>query len=243
MIADIETSPNLGFFWRPGKQIITHNQIVEERQIICISWKWLGKDKVRHVDWGRDACDAKVLEKFMPEVEKADMIIAHNGDRFDWSWIRGRLLYHGMQPMAKVKQLDTLKEARKKFNLNSCALDYLSKYTGREGKIHVGYDLWKALMLTNKAKDRRTMVEYCDQDILVLEDVYLKMRPHLDNNLNFAIFNEDKRICPACGGKVHKHDQRYYTNVGTRQRYRCTECGHVAVSGKNLISKPGEYLR
>lgn len=243
LFADIETSPNEGLFWSPGKQFVGHNQITRERQIICISWKWLGKDKVHHIDWGKDSDDGKVLEKFMPEIEQADMVVAQNGDRFDWPWIRGRLLYHGMRPMVKVKQFDTLKASRKAFRLNSHSLDYVAKFIGREGKIKVGYDLWKRLMATNTAKDRRTMVEYCDQDILELEAVYLAIAPHSDNNLNLSIYHEDNRICPVCGGNLHKHDTRFFTNAGKKQRYRCQDCGATPVSGRNLIQGAAEYPR
>jgi hypothetical protein len=37
---DIETSPNIGYFWRAGYKLnIGHENIIEERKIICISYK------------------------------------------------------------------------------------------------------------------------------------------------------------------------------------------------------------
>ena len=57
---DIETSFNIGWFWRAGyKQAITPEQIIHERKVICISYKWEGEDEVYNliqkaaVDWDK----------------------------------------------------------------------------------------------------------------------------------------------------------------------------------------------
>ena len=43
---DIETSFNIGFFWRAGyKQVITPEQIIHERKVICVSYKLEYEDK------------------------------------------------------------------------------------------------------------------------------------------------------------------------------------------------------
>lgn len=44
---DIETSPNIGYFWRTGYNLsITPDCIINERKIICISYKWETEDKI-----------------------------------------------------------------------------------------------------------------------------------------------------------------------------------------------------
>ena len=43
---DIETSANIGWFWQASrKQFIGPDNIIQERAIICICWKWEGKEK------------------------------------------------------------------------------------------------------------------------------------------------------------------------------------------------------
>ena len=38
---DIETSPNIGMFWESGyKKNISYDNIIKERAIICICYKW-----------------------------------------------------------------------------------------------------------------------------------------------------------------------------------------------------------
>ena len=93
---DIETSPNEGYFWKIGKVYLSAGNIKRERQIICISWAWEDQNKVHRVDWGDDACDKKILETFLPVLEKADEIVAHYGTGFDIKWIRGRAFFWGM---------------------------------------------------------------------------------------------------------------------------------------------------
>ena len=63
------------------------------------------------------------------------MIVAHNGDRFDIPWINTRCLYHRLDPLPKVKILDTYKECKNAFYLNSNRLDYVSQYIKRKGKL------------------------------------------------------------------------------------------------------------
>src|SRR5574339_532369 len=49
---DIETSPNIGWFWRAGwKQDISHDQIIKERAIICVSWRWEGDKNAYSLTW------------------------------------------------------------------------------------------------------------------------------------------------------------------------------------------------
>jgi len=55
---DIETSFNIGFFWRAGwKQTISPENIIEERKVICVSYKWEDDDKVHTLTWDENQSD------------------------------------------------------------------------------------------------------------------------------------------------------------------------------------------
>ena len=44
---DIETSPNIGFFWQSGYKLqVPYTNIIKERAIICICYKWENDKKV-----------------------------------------------------------------------------------------------------------------------------------------------------------------------------------------------------
>ena len=138
--------------------------------------------------------------------------------------------------------LDTLKECRKAFYLNSNRLDYIAKYIGREGKLSVPYQLWLDLLIHNRPKDMKKMVTYCDQDILELEGVYQAILPYIANTFNLSAFNEDPDMCPKCGGEIKKKGYSY-TQVGIKQRYKCVDCGANCTSGKSIIKNQSSYPR
>jgi DNA polymerase elongation subunit (family B) len=125
---DIETSFNVGVFWRTGYNLsIQPQDIIHERAIICICYKWEGEDEIHSLTWSKSQSDKQMIEKFVKVLAQADEIVAHNGDRFDLKWIRTRALFHGIQFMPSPKTIDTLKWAKKYFNFNSNKLDYIAK--------------------------------------------------------------------------------------------------------------------
>jgi DNA polymerase elongation subunit (family B) len=150
---DIETSPNIGLFWSAGyKQNIDHNSIIKERSIICIAYKWAYEKTTHVITWDKNQDDKQMLEKFINIANTADEIVAHNGDKFDLPWIRTRCLFHRIEMFPNYVSIDTLKVARNKFKFNSNKLDYIAKFLQFESKLHVGYDIWKSILLNNCRK-------------------------------------------------------------------------------------------
>ena len=79
---DIETSPNIGLFWEPGYKVrISSDNIIKERAIICIAWKYAG-GRVQSLSWDALQDDKDLLTTFIPILESADEVVAHYGDRF-----------------------------------------------------------------------------------------------------------------------------------------------------------------
>ncbi len=113
---DIETSPNIGLFWEAGyKKNIDYSNIIKERAIICICYKWEDEKEVGWLTWDAKQCDKKMLERFVKIANTADELVGHNGDKFDLAWIRTRCLYHGIEMFPNYTTIDTLKVARSKF--------------------------------------------------------------------------------------------------------------------------------
>jgi len=174
---DIETSPNVVFSWRIGNKInLSHDNIISERAIICICYKWEGQEKVHSLEWNK-GCDKEMLQKFSKVIDSADEIVGQNSDKFDVKWLRTRCILHNIPISPKFNSIDTLKMARQGFNFNSNKLDYMSKFLGREGKTETSYDLWKDICLKNSKEAMTKMVNYCKNDIMILEQVYNKLKP------------------------------------------------------------------
>ena len=225
---DIETSPNIGLFWRPGYKVrLTPDNIIDERAIICVSYKWEGEDKVHTITWD-NGNDYNLVKEFAEVLKYADEIVAHNGDFFDVKWLRTRALYHGIPFNTYIKTLDTYKKARAQFEFNSFKLDYIAKFLKVGGKIETGgFDLWKKITLNHDKEALATMVKYCENDVIILEDVYHKIESYIKPNSHVGVHEGGhKGSCPCCGSENVKHIGNLTTTAGTVQRHmECRDCG------------------
>ena len=219
LIWDIETSPNIGFFWRPGYKLqISHDNIIHERAIICICYKWEGHKRVHHLEWDK-GCDKVLVEKFLKVASEADEMVAHNGDRFDLKWFNGRVIYHGFDPLPETKTIDTLKIAKKHFSFNSNRLDYIGKHLLGHGKIETTYGMWKDIVLKNCPKAMAAMVKYCKMDVKLLEEVWQLFEKHAKPASHAGVMDgNEKWTCPRTGSEKVEHIRRKVTAAGTVQR-------------------------
>lgn len=226
LIHDIESLPNVGTFWRPGTKVnIGYENILEERRICVIGWKWLGDNKV-HVGAAKSpAAERRLLVRFAKQMAKADAVVAHNGDKFDIPYIRTRATFHKVPTLAPVKQIDTLKIARSKFMFNSNRLDYLGQFLKCGNKIKTEYSLWKRCLAKEK-KAYDEMVKYNVQDVLLLEKVYKKLAPYFPAHLTRALYGAAD-TCSNLSCESTKTQRRgwSYTKTAKYARFQCTECG------------------
>lgn len=217
LIYDIETSPNIGWFWRAGYKLnIQPENIIKERAIICISYKWLGDDQVYNLSWDKNQDDKFLLEQFVEVLNEADLSVGHNGDRFDLKWIKTRALFHRIPMLPNYKTFDTLKVAKNKFNFNSNRLDYIAKFLGFEGKNKTTISLWTDIMFKHCKVAMNTMLEYCDEDVRQLEKVYNELKYADNPRIHAGVLNgEDKQTSPINGSIDIKHLKMVTTNSGT----------------------------
>ena len=175
---DIEVSPDIVLSWGIGRKIsLSHEAIIQERAIICICWKWAGEDKVYSLKWNK-GCDKEMIQKFAKIADTADELIAQNGDNFDIKWLRTRCIYHGIPISPKFNSIDTLKMARQGFRFNANRLDYMGRFLGYGGKVDTNFDMWKDILLKNDAKQMTLMVDYCKEDVILLEKVYNRLQEY-----------------------------------------------------------------
>ena len=217
LIYDIETSYNIVSSWRVGYNInISPENILKERAIICVSYKWLGEDKVYNLTWDKNQSDEFLLEQFIEVLNEADLIVAHNGDRFDLKWIKTRAIKHGLKMLVDYPQFDTLKVAKKKFLFNSNKLDYISKFLGYDGKITTNYGLWNKVILDKDPSALQEMLDYCDEDVRQLEAVYLELVGWENPKAHLGVLQgKTKMTSPISGGINLRHIKEVTTNRGT----------------------------
>lgn len=218
LIWDIETSPNIGMFWRAGYRLnIQPNSILKERAIICICYKWEGQKKVFSLEWDKGD-DKQMLETFLQVANQADELVAHNGDKFDLKWFNTRCLFHRLEPPPIWKTVDTLVIARRRFYFNSNRLDYLGEFLFGSGKIKTSYGMWKDILLNNCKKAMHDMVKYCKEDVRLLERVWQQLEPYHRPKTHVGVLNNrDKWTCPYSGEYKVRKSKTVYTAAGTRQ--------------------------
>lgn len=149
VVWDIETSPIQAWTWSLYNVNIGHKQIIKDWSIICACWKELGKGKVHYASvlgdpkrFAKDHLDDyHVVKKLREMLEDVDILVAHNGDRFDLKKFNARLAHHGLPPIGHILTVDTLKEARKFAKITTNRLDYLGTYFNVGNKIKVDQDL------------------------------------------------------------------------------------------------------
>ena len=234
LLLDIECKPNLAYVWKFFKENISPKQVVESTEMYSYAAKWLGSDKIFYED--TQLFDEKMLLKSMLELlDEADLVIAHNGERFDLPYIKSRCVFHGLHPPSPYKIVDTLKVARKEFRFPANSLEYLAdalklKHKKLAHQKYPGFHLWLGIM-NNEEEAWKENKEYNVQDVIVLEELYLKFRPFITNHPNVGvILEQDRAVCPKCGSH-HIHYRGFTTtNVGKYRKFVCLDCGGWARS-------------
>lgn len=211
---------------------INHEGILTGESIICICWKILEQKAIYSTSilddpkrFKKDVNDDYVVLKKIREVlEDATMVIGHNLKKFDYKKINARLIFHGLDPLPNsIIQLDTLTEVRKVASFPSNRLDYLAKLLTGEGKTETSRGLWFRVLKGDKEAVKE-MTKYCKNDVQILEDVYLKIRPYIKNH---PVVDPEFRqeTCHKCGSdQLIKRGVRY-TAAGVKKiQQQCKAC-------------------
>ena len=221
LFLDIETSPNLVWTWGLRNQFIGLNQIEEQTRMLCFAAKFY-KEDIEFFSEFHDNREQMIKEAWRL-LDEADVVIHWNGARFDIPHIQREFLEFGLGPTSHFTELDLLRVARKQFRFTSNKLQNVSKVLGLEGKVqHEGFELWRKCMNGDKSA-WESMKEYNLQDVLLLEDLYEKLRPWITNHPNLKLYGSTG--CPRCGSKDTQKRGLRRTQVSVYQQYQCNVCG------------------
>ena len=231
LIFDIETTSLEARVWRLWNQNVspTNGMLKSEHKMICWSAKWLFEDKIYSAVCTpaemKAKDDERVVRKLWEMMDKADIIIAHYGSRFDIPMSNTRFVAHGLPAPSPYQLIDTKKVASKHFKFESNKLDYIGYKLGLGRKIVTDYGLWDGCEAGDK-ESLRQMSEYCDQDVKLLEAVYLILRPYIRPHPNVTLFINDNVLrCPTCGHDDIEWGDRYYTYATVYEAFKCRQCG------------------
>lgn len=228
---DLENSPNLCYAWGKYDQNIIRFE--QEFYLMSFSWKWYGESKTHCLalpDFPGYAknptCDKALCKKLWELFDEADITIGHNIKKFDHGKANSRFIYHGMLPHSPVKKIDTLLVARRFFNFNCNKLDSLCRLLGIGSKVrHTGADLWFDCMKGDE-KAWQLMKRYNKTDVILVEQLYERLRPYSDDNVHVGLFEENPLTrCPCCSSINLIRRGYRVASTRTYRQFVCNDCG------------------
>jgi hypothetical protein len=222
LLLDIEWRPTTALVWSAFKINVGPEQIIEHGGLLCVGAKWLGDKKCElFSEWEHG--HVGMLENIHAMLSHADAVVTYNGDRFDLPKLNGEFVLHGLPPAPPLTSIDCLK-AVKKFGYFMNRLAFIGPFLGVGAKLeHEGFGLWKKVMAGDVNAQKR-MAKYCQQDVNMLEKLYLKIRPHIRNHPHMGKFRAEE--CPSCGSKHSQSRGTRRTRSFKIQRLACNSCGH-----------------
>jgi hypothetical protein len=231
-LIDIETSPLIGYAWQTFDTNIL--KTLEPSKVISFAWKDLNSETT-YVKCLADykgykpniLNDELLIKEAWKILDESDVLIANFGDAFDFKKLNARFIYYGLNAPSFYQTIDTKKAASKYFKFDSNSLNNLGHYLGVGQKINNGgFELWVECMAGDKDAWKR-MAAYNCQDVVLLEQVYLKLRPFMATHpdLNQIAENGTEPACSTC--MSHNIQKRGFslTKMGRKQRYQCSDCG------------------
>lgn len=245
LLYDIETSPQQGYTWGNYKQNVL--RISKPQYILSVAYQWWHPTDPSPVyyhaltdnprfrpdhPWTKPKphVDRWVVARLWRLFDLADGTVAHNGDKFDWKKVNGRLSTNGAPPPSPAKQIDTVKEYRRYFGLTSNRLDDIARHFGWGHKAgHSGLDTWFGVM-EGDPDSVEEMKAYNIGDVDLLRQAYEHILPWVgmpgkaSPGPNWNRWHTGVAACPRCGSE-RLLIRGYYTASTLRyRRFQCKDC-------------------
>ena len=236
---DIETAPITGYTWGTYEQSVI--KILKDWFVLSYAAKFQGEDKHYYLDQrfaNPIEDDFQLLCGIHHLISEADIIVTHNGDKFDRKKLNARFIKYDLPPLNHYQSIDTLKIARRHFSFTSNKLADLAVYLNCD--IHKsthakfpGFSMWDEMMKGNIEAFEECEV-YNKTDVDVLIEVYRKLAKW-ESSINFQSFYYAPTC--VCGNTKFYKDGFKYTRQGKFQVRRCSECSKTFVEKTNQIDK------
>lgn len=210
--------------------------------LLCVGYKWLGESKVHilsiddYPGFKSDPTDDKQLVKdFMKVYASSDMLVAYNGILFDRPWMLAKVLEHGLEIPPSIPLQDPYFTVKSNMRISRKSLANVSYFIKLENKkTPVEGRIWK-----RAGSGHRPSIKYikdhCKSDVLVLEELYLYLRPLMRTHFRLS---DDLGKCRYCNSAKLQSRGRQVTKVkGVQRRVQCVSCSAWDVRTLKEIAK------
>ena len=198
---DIETSLAKSYHFQQWKVDLSQKQKIQESHLLSHAWAWGDGEVVGSVLTVEEMLNhdpERLVLECWSLLDNCDILVAHNGKRFDVKKVNSYFLQYGMPPPSPYKVIDTLLIAKAKFALPFNSLAYLAEFLNVEQKIDTGgINLW---IRCDKGDPEalQSMLEYNMGDITTLRGVYNNLISWSNDNVNVALYSDHGSSCPHC---------------------------------------------
>ena len=241
LLLDIETAPILVTIWRLWKQVVDTKQVLSDWYIMSYAAKWLyGDTMISSSLSGAELItqnDSRLLVELNYLLDSADIIITYNGSRFDLPKINTRFLLHNLTIPGKYQHIDLLKVVKENFSFSSNSLGYVCRQLGLSTKDESKYEWWQQAYFGDEEAMEKLQL-YNNQDVIALEDLYMKLRPWVTNHPNLNLYAETiEHRCGVCGGSNLTPRGYSMTAVGKYPVHKCNDCGALLRERRSVLTR------
>lgn len=230
---DIETTLAKSYHWGQWKQNLSIKQQIQESHMLSHAWSWNDGDVFSSVltpDEVLNQDDERIVYECWTLLDNCDVVVAHNGKRFDIKKVNGYFLKYGLPKPSSYKVIDTLEIAKKHFNLPFKSLEYLAKFLNVELKQDSGgIQTW--IDCDRGCPEALETMEYYNRgDVVTLREIHNKLKGWDNNGVNIALYNDnhDALCTHCCSDDISVITDKYaYTPQRKYQLYRCNSCQAV----------------
>ena len=238
LLVDIETAPIKALVWSVWNTNVSVEQMRSDWFVLTWSAKWLndneGMGEMLKPSEVKKENDKRIIKTLWKLFDEADIIIAHNGHKFDKPKLNSRFITNGLKQPSPYQVIDTLKVARQRFGFTYNRLDYLAELFGLQHKLTTGFSLW-VKCLNGDANALEYMLKYNKYDVILLEEVYLKIRGWIKSHPNINLYQGTDSCCSNCGSENIRRKGSYTTMNNRYITYVCNDCG--SFSKKSSVKK------
>lgn len=201
-------------------------------RVICIGYKFLGDRKpklLRASDYQREGLwdDSGMIDAFSKVFATCDYHATWYGSRFDLPVINARIIQSGQKPLPPKPHLDLWKTARYKFKTGGG--NRLAKWQDfleiSEEKTVVKPSIWIKARYGHEPS-LKYIYDHCILDVDVLEGVFLKLRPWVEEEpARGLIVDVERGTCISCGSDMLTYQGWRVSKTRRYRQMQCQNCG------------------
>lgn len=212
--------------------------------LLCVGYKWLGENKVHVVSvldtpaFKKDPTNDKyVVKEFLKVYKEADVALTYNGILFDRPYILAKTLAYGLEVPPNVPMIDLYFTVKSNLRISRKNLWTVQKFLNLENsKSGVDGKIWRRAAVGHEPSIK-WIVKHCKDDVKVLEEAYLKLRPLVRTHYRLS---RDLGHCRYCdSSRLQSRGTSVTKNKGPVRRIQCQDCSGWDTRSVNEVKKFG----